>query len=121
MKKNGKTTTLKAVDSAGAEEKVREWILREKPSEKEMIGDFDPEVTFREVAERMMKGEDFYVICSCGESVQRELAFGRLAEVFGTNYEFWYRTWLDGKPPKSLNPREPKRMLGRCRLVTRIA
>ena len=92
-----------------------------KPSEKEMIGDFDPEVTFREVAERMLGGEDFYEVCSCGESVQRELAFGRLAEVFGTNYEFWYRTWLDGKPPKSLKPREPKRMLGRCRLVTRIA
>ena len=120
MKKNRNTTTLKAVDPAGADEKVREWILKEEPSEKELIGDFDPEVTFREVAERMMKGEDFYSVCSCGESVQREMAFGRLAEIFGTNYEFWYRTWLDRKPPKSLKPHEPKRMLGRYRLVTRI-
>ena len=62
MKKNRIMMTLKAVDVAGAEEKVREWILKEKPSEKELIGDFDPEVTFREVAERMLKGEDFYEV-----------------------------------------------------------
>lgn len=101
---NGKTTMLKALDAAGAKEKVRDWILEENPDEAELIGDFDANVTFAEVAERMVGGEDFYDICNCSESVEREMAFGRLAEIFGTDYEFWYRTWLDGKPPKNQTP-----------------
>ena len=82
--------------------------------------DFSKTVTFEEVAKRMRAGEDFYDICDCNESVQREYCFARMAELFGTNYEYWYRTWLEGKPPKSLKPREPKRMIGNCILITRI-
>ena len=115
-RKNGKT----AEKAKGAKEPVRDWLLREHPDEKTMIGDFSKTVTFEEVAKRMRAGEDFYDICDCNESVQREYCFARMAELFGTNYEYWYRTWLEGKPPKSLKPREPKRMIGNCILVTRI-
>ena len=76
--------------------------------------------TFQQVADRMRAGEEFYEICDCGESVQREYCFGRMAELFGTNYEYWYRTWLDRKPPKSLKPRPPRRMIGKYVLLTRI-
>ena len=115
-RKNGKT----AEKAKGAKEPVRDWLLREHPDEKTMIGDFSKTVTFEEVAKRMRAGEDFYDICDCTESVQREYCFARMAELFGTNYEYWYRTWLEGKPPKSLKPREPKRMIGNCVLITRI-
>ena len=74
--------------------KVRAWILRRHPEEKELIGDFSPTITWREVARRMIGGEDFYSICPCGESVQREYAFQRLSELFGTDYDFWYLCWL---------------------------
>ena len=41
-----------------------------------------------------------------------------MAELFGTNYEYWYRTWLDRKPPTSLKPRVPRRTLGKYVLLT---
>ncbi len=109
-----------AANAEGVNEPVRDWLLREHPDEKTMIGSFSKTVTFDEVARRMRAGENFYDICDCGESVQREYCFGRMAELFGTNYEYWYRTWLEGKPPKCLKPREPKRMIGNCILITRI-
>ena len=58
--------------------------------------------------------------CDCGESVQREYCFGRMAELFGTNYEYWYWTWLDRKPSTSLKSRVPMRTLGKFVLVTKI-
>ena len=120
MSKNNLKATRKELE-AGKDEKVREWILSNFPEEAEMIGDFSPTITFREVAERMQKGEDFYRICDCSESVQREYCFSRLATLFRTNYEYWYRTWLDGTPPQKKRPRQPKRENARIILVTRIA
>ncbi len=117
MKKNAKSKTARA---DGKNEKVRDWLLREHPEEETLIGDFSKTVTFQEVADRMRAGEEFYEICDCGESVQREYCFGRMAKLFGTNYEYWYRTWLDRKPPTSLKPRAPRRTLGKFVLVTRI-
>ena len=117
---NGAGGRKPLADPKGAERRIRAWLLRTCPEEKPMIGDFRKDVTFAEVNRRMHGGENFYDICDCNESVQREYCFGRMAELFGTNYEYWYRTWLEGKPPKSLKPREPKRMLGNCILVTRI-
>jgi len=76
--------------------KVRGWILRTHPDEKDLIGDFDREITWREVARRMLAGEEFYSICECTESVEREYAFQRMSELFGTDYEFWYVMWLRG-------------------------
>ena len=105
---------------AGKDENVREWILSNFPEEAAMIGDFSTTITFREVAERMEKGENFYNICDCSESVQREYCFSRLAELFGTNYEYWYRTWLNGTPPKTKRPRRIKAMNARFELITCI-
>ena len=84
-----------AANAEGVNEPVRDWLLREHPEEKTMIGSFSKTVTFDEVARRMRAGENFYDICDCGESVQREYCFGRMAELFGTNYEYWYRTILN--------------------------
>jgi hypothetical protein len=78
--------------------KVRGWILRTHPEERDLIGDFDKDVTWREVARRMLAGECFYDICDCGESVQREYAFGEMARLFDVPYEFFYECWLhDGQ------------------------
>ena len=74
--------------------KVRNWLLRVHPEERSLIGDFSGEVTFREVHDRMMKGENFYEICSCDESQQREYVFAELAERYDTEYDFFYLLWL---------------------------
>ena len=44
------------------DEVVRDWMLREHPEERKFMDDFSETVTFRELAERMEAGEDFYDI-----------------------------------------------------------
>ena len=91
-----KTNTKKG--KSGLDGKVRRWMLRVHPEEREMIGDFSATVTWRELARRMLAGENFYDVCSCTESTEREYAFQRMAELFGTGYDFWYLLWRDGTP-----------------------
>ena len=51
-----------AANAEGVNEPVRDWLLREHPDEKTMIGSFSKTVTFDEVARRMRAGENFYDI-----------------------------------------------------------
>ena len=83
-------------DPKGAERRIRTWLLRTHPEEKPLIGDFRKDVTFAEVNRRMHGGENFYEVCDCGESVQREIVFAELARLYGTEYGYWYELWLHG-------------------------
>ena len=84
-------------DPKEAGRRVRAWLLKTHPEEKPLIGDFRRDVTFAEVNRRMHGGDDFYAICACGESVQRELVFAEMARIYeGTDYDYWYDLWLDG-------------------------
>ena len=83
-------------DRSGLNEVVRDWMLREHPGEREMLGDFSETVTFKELAKRMESGEDFYEVMNCSESAQREICFARLAELTGKDYDHWYLLWRDG-------------------------
>lgn len=74
--------------------RVRTWILRTHPEEKEFINYFDKDVTFEEVWLRMNQGEDFYDICSCTDMTQRELVFGELADLLRCNYGIIYDAWI---------------------------
>ena len=90
-------------DPKEASRKVRAWLLRTHPGEKSMIGDFRKDVTFAEVNRRMHMGEDFYRICNCGESAQREYIFAEMARIYeGTDYDYWYDLWLHGGKESSL-------------------
>lgn len=95
MKTKAKTTARRKplADPKEASRKVRAWLLREHPSEKSMIGDFRADVTFAEVNLRMHGGEDFYDICACDESQQREYVFAEMARIYGTDYDYWYDLW----------------------------
>lgn len=104
---------------AGINEVVRDWLLRTEPQEESMIGNFSKTITFKELARRMRKGDEFYEILDCTESVQREYCFARLAELYDTNYEYWYQTWLHREPPKSKHVRSP-RCKGKFKVITRI-
>lgn len=86
-------TALK--DPKSAMRKVRAWLLKAHPEERTMIGEFRKDVTFAEINKRMHEGEDFYLIADCGESVQREYVFAELARIYKTDYDYWYRLWLE--------------------------
>ena len=117
--KRRKNKMTAAERKAGINEVVRDWILRTSPEEESMIGNFSKTITFKELARRMRKGENFYEILDCTESVQREYCFVRLARLYDTNYEYWYQMWLTGVPPKSKHVRPP-RCTGKFKLITRI-
>ena len=81
-------------ERSGLDEVVRDWMLREHPEERKFMDDFSETVTFRELAERMEAGEDFYDILDSTESQQREYVFARLADITDKDYDHWYYTWL---------------------------
>ena len=83
-------------ERSGLNEIVRDWMLREHPAEREMLGDFSETVTFKELAKRMEAGEDFYAILDSTESQQREYCFTRLYELTGKDYDYWHELWLHG-------------------------
>ena len=83
-------------ERSGFNEIVRDWMLREHPAEREMLGDFSETVTFKELAKRMEAGEDVYAILDCTESQQREYCFTRLYELTGKDYDYWHELWLHG-------------------------
>lgn len=83
-------------ERSGLNEVVRDWMLREHPGEREMLGDFSETVTFKELAKRMEAGEDFYAILKGTESQQREYCFTRLYELTGKEYDYWMELWLHG-------------------------
>ena len=83
-------------ERSGLNEIVRDWMLREHPGEREMLGDFSETVTFKELAKRMKAGEDFYAILKSTESQQREYCFTRLYELTGKEYDYWMELWLHG-------------------------
>ena len=76
--------------------RIRDWLLRCYPRERDFIGNFRTDAIFREVWERMQKGEDFYEICECGDSARREYVFDELANLNGCDYEVIYALWLHG-------------------------
>ena len=117
--KRRKNKMTAAERKAGINEVVRVWLLRTNPEEESMIGNFSKTITFKELARRMRKGDEFYEILDCTESVQREYCFARLAELYDTNYEYWYQTWLHREPPKSKHVR-PLRCKGKFKVITRI-
>lgn len=83
--------TIKASKSMN----VRAFIVKAHPEEKDFLGDFSKGVTFGKLADRMIAGENFYDVCDCTESVQREICFNALVDVFpGTKYADWYDLWL---------------------------
>ena len=83
-------------ERSGLNEIVRDWMLREHPAEREMLGDFSETVSFKELAKRMEAGEDFYAILDCTESQQSEYCFTRLYELTGKDYDYWHELWLHG-------------------------
>ena len=87
-------------ERSGLNEVVRDWMLREHPAEREMMDGFSETVTFKELAERMEAGEDFYEILDSTESQQREYCFTRLYELTGKDYEYWMELWLHGSNAK---------------------
>ena len=100
---NGAGGRKPLADPKGAERRIRAWLLRTCPEEKPMIGDFRKDVTFAEVNRRMHGGENFYDICDCSESVQREIVFRELARLYGTKYDYWYNQSLNATLTRTIN------------------
>lgn len=84
-------------------DKVKDWYFREFPDEEPFREDFtNGEVTFRELYDRMNKGEDPYIILGIGDSTIREGVFAGLADRLNVDYKVIYDLWLHGPETSGL-------------------
>lgn len=74
-------------------DRVKEWYM-EKFSTDPLGQYLNAEATFKDVEIGMKNGFDFYEIVNASDSIIRERIFSKLAELYGTTYNYWYDLWL---------------------------
>lgn len=81
---------------AKLDQNVKEWLLQEYPEEEDFLVDMDDTLTFKDVYDRMLKGEEIYEIANISDSTDREYIFNGLSEATGKDYEYFYQLWVSG-------------------------
>lgn len=79
----------------GLDKKVKEYYLEEFPEEEDFVEATPENITFRELYDRMQKGEDVYEILDIGDSVVRERVFDELSRLLDVDYDVIYKLWLN--------------------------
>lgn len=87
----------------GLDKKVKEYYLKEFPNEEDFVKYTPKNITFRELYDRMQKGEDVYDILDIGDSVVRERIFDELSRLLDVDYDVIYKLWLNQDDIKKSN------------------
>ena len=87
---------LEEETKAKLDQNVKEWLLQEYPEEEDFLVDMDDTLTFKDVYDRMLNGEEIYEITNIGDSTDREYIFNGLSEATGKDYEYFYQLWVHG-------------------------
>ena len=74
---------------------VKEYYLANYPDEEDFVTNMPKDITFKELYNRMLQGEDVYEILDIRDSVVRERIFDELADSMDVNYDTIYKTWLN--------------------------
>lgn len=82
----------------GREEKgigynIMAWYVSEYPSD-DLGGVINPAATFIDLFEALDNYSDVYAVFGVRDSVIRERAFSKLAELIEVDYEYIYEQWL---------------------------
>ena len=81
---------------AKLDQNVKEWLLQEYPEEEEFLVDMRDDLTFQDVYDLMMEGNEIYDILNISDSTDREYVFNGLSEATGKDYEYFYQLWIHG-------------------------
>ena len=105
-----KKIKAKAAKAAnGKNEKARDWLLREFPSERPFLIHFSKTITFQEIADRMEAGEDFYSICGIYDTGDRQFCQDRMAELFGKPWDYWQELHFTNVRSAGTQPKQETR------------
>ncbi len=72
---------------------VRDWYIATYPHDK-LAQTLNPNITFKDVFERLDRGQCVYELFGVADSLIRENIFSELAIVMGVNYDYIYEQWL---------------------------
>lgn len=79
-------------DDLAVEEHIRQWYVSAFPND-ELGAEIKEEVTFEELSTAIENGEDIYELLGVADSIVRERAFARLADLQGKTYDEVYNTY----------------------------
>jgi len=74
------------------DQKVREWYTAEYPTDE--LGPKINDITFRDFAEGMNRGDDVYKTLGVEDSIVRERVFDRMSKTLQVDYDVIYSKWL---------------------------
>lgn len=73
--------------------KIKEWYIKKYPTD-ELGVKIDNEITFEDLFIVLDAYKDVYEALGVGDSIIRERAFSKLAEIMNVNYDYIYEQWL---------------------------
>lgn len=83
---------------------VKEWYVATYPTD-ELGQELKDNITFEQAYEAVGLGSGFYdVIGESADSVVRERIFGKLAELYGVDYDVIYHKWIPAEPEMEQGP-----------------
>jgi len=90
----------------GAEkEEIKQWYRINYPDD-DLGNELNDAITFEDLWNGLHNGSDVYEIMGVGDSVLRERFFWRLTEIYGVDYDYVYKKWLDSDEPDAPNADE---------------
>lgn len=96
-KKDETIEKLEEIDESNSlDQKVKEYMLKKYPEEEDFIVDMPEDITFNDILNKMLQGEDIYEVIQCFDSVVREKIFQTLSDITGYDYDYFYYLWLKG-------------------------
>ena len=75
--------------------RIKEWYIKEYP-EDELGIEINNEITFEDLLNVLDTHKDVYEALGVGDSIIRERAFSKLADIMKVDYDHVYYKWLRG-------------------------
>lgn len=85
------------------EQNVKDWYKEAYPTD-ELCDEINSKITFKDVLDKMNKGEDIYDIMGVDDSLVRERVFDGLSQTFNIEYDVIYNKWLNENAYPDLKP-----------------
>ena len=76
--------------------KIKEWYMKEYPTDELLGAEIDDDVTFEDLFEALENYKDVYKTLGVEDSIVRERVFDKLAIVMNVDYGYIHEQWLKG-------------------------
>ena len=74
--------------------KIKKWYTKTYPTD-ELGEELDENNTFEDIWTALHNGTDVYEVMGVGDSLIRERVFDETSKIYGVDYEYVYKKWLD--------------------------